>query len=181
MEWLTNILETLRNVFPRTFTVFPDEAGVRITLGTRVKTLKPGWYIYWPVIQHAEKLSVMPQAVDLRPQSVHTSDGVDMVIGGAILYRISDAKKAILNVLDYDRSVQVLALGVIADFFMGEHEKDWKVNLESLRDSILQGVREEAAGFGLKIMKIYITDLGCAKNLRVLGDTAIYKPEFEEE
>ena len=98
MEWLENILETLRNIFPRTFTIFPDEAGVRITFGTRVKSLGPGWYVFWPPIQHVEKLSVMPQAVDLRPQSVHTSDGVDMVISGAILYRISDAKKAILNV-----------------------------------------------------------------------------------
>jgi len=123
----------------------------------------------------------MPQAVDLRPQSVHTSDGVDMVISGAILYRISDAKKAILNVLDYDRSLQVLALGVIADFFMGEHEIDWKINLDSLRNSILTGIREEAAGFGLKIMKIFITDLGCTKNLRVLGRAITYESEFEEE
>lgn len=178
MEWLTNILETLRNVFPRTFTVFPDEGGVRITLGTKVKTLKPGWYIYWPIIQHAEKISVTPQAVDLRAQSVRTEDGTDMAIGGAILYRISDAKKAILEVQDYDRSIQILALGVIAEF-MGEHSlADLKI--ADLREVILKGVREEAAGFGLRIMKVKITDLGCAKNLRVLGDAAIYKPEFEE-
>ncbi len=179
MEWLTNILETLRNVFPRLFFILPDEGGVRVTLGTRVKTLKPGWYVYWPVIQVAEKLNVTPQAVDLRPQSVRISDNTDLVIGGAILYRISDAKKAILDVQDYDRSLQVLALGVIAEF-MGRHNlTDLKIS--DLREAILTGVREEAAGFGLKIMKVYITDLGCVKNLRVLGNTAIYKPEFEED
>ncbi len=178
MEWLTNILETLRDIFPRTFTVFPDEGGVRITLGTKVKPLKPGWYVYWPVIQHVEKLSITPQAVDLRPQSVRISDGGDLVIGGAILYRVSSATKAILDVQDYDRSLQVLALGVIAEF-MGRHDlTDLKIS--DLREAILTGVREEAAGFGLKIMKVYITDLGCVKNLRVLGDTAIYKPEFDE-
>lgn len=179
MEWLTNILETLRNVFPRTFTVFPDEGGIRITLGTKVKPLKPGWYVYWPVIQHVEKLSITPQAVDLRPQSIRTEDGTDMVISGAILYGIRDARKAILGVQDYDRSLQVLALGVIAEF-MGKHKlADTKIS--DLREVIRIGVRDEATGFGLKIMKVYITDLGCAKNLRVLGDTAIHKPEFEEE
>lgn len=177
MEWLTNILETLRNIFPKTFTVFPDEGGVRITFGTKVKSLKPGWYIYWPIIQHVEKLSITPQAIDLRPQSVRASDGTDMVISGAILYRISDARKAILDVQDYDRSLQVLALGVIAEF-VGIH--NCRLEISELREVILTGVRDEATGFGLKIMKVYITDLGCAKNLRVLGDAAIYKPEFEE-
>lgn len=179
MEWLTNILETLRNIFPRTFTVFPDEEGIRIFLGIKVKLLKPGWYVYWPIIQHVEKISVTPQAVDLRPQSVHTIDEKDVVISGAILYRISDACKAILNVQDYDRSLQVLALGVIAEFTSKHKLADLKIS--DLRKIILTGVREEAAGFGLKVLRIHITDLGCAKNLRVLGDAAIYKPEFEEE
>jgi regulator of protease activity HflC (stomatin/prohibitin superfamily) len=179
MEWLTNILETLRDIFPRTFTVFPDEAGVRITVGTKVKPLRPGWYVYWPVVQHIEKLSITPQAVDLRPQSVRTEDGTDMVISGAILYRISEARKALLNVRDYDKSLQVLALGVIAEFIDKHKLADLKIS--NLRNAILTGVREEATGFGLKIMKVYITDLGCAKNLRVLGDTVVYKPEFGED
>ncbi len=176
MEWLTNILETLRNVFPKTFTVFPDEAGVRITLGTKVKTLKPGWYIYWPPIQELTKVTITPQAIDLRPQSVYTEDSKDVVISGAILYRISEARKAILEVQDFDRSLQVLALGVIAEF-IGKH-KSVDLKIADLREVILTGVREEAAGFGLKIMKVYITDLGHTKNLRVLGGTAVYKPEF---
>ncbi|MCK5609615.1 SPFH domain-containing protein, partial [Candidatus Pacearchaeota archaeon] len=158
MEWLNNILETLRNIFPRTFTVLPDEGGIRITLGTKVEPLQPGWYIYWPIIQHVEAVSVTPQAVDLRPQSVRTSEGNDMIIGGAILYRISDARKAILNVQDYDRSVQILALGVIAEYVRGIVLGSLRIG--KLREAILAGVREEAAGFGLKIMKVYITDLG---------------------
>ena len=176
MEWLSNILDALRDLFPRTFTVLPDEAGIRITFGTKVKSIGPGWYWYWPVIQHIEKLSVTPQIVDLRPQSVLDRYSKDMIISGAVMYRISDASKAILSVQDYDRSVQVLALGVIAEF-MREHDN--AVRIDDIRDSILTGVREEAAGFGLKIMKVYITDLGHTKNLRVLGGDVpiVYEPE----
>lgn len=178
MEWLTEILTAVRNVFPRGFTVLPDESGVCITLGTKVKALPPGWYWYWPPIQHVEKMSVTPQAVDLRPQSVLTKDGIDMVISGAVLYKISDARKALLEVQDYDRSIQTLALGVIAGF-MGEHDSN-SLRIEELREVILIKVREEAAGFGLKIMRVYITDLGHAKNLRILGDVQAHKILEEE-
>ena len=174
MEWLSNILDTLRNIFPRTFTVLPDEGGIRITLGTGVKTLVPGWYVYWPIIQHIEKMSVTPQVVDLRPQSVLCQDVQDMIISGAVMYRVSDVRKAILSVQDYDRSVQVLSLGVIAEFM---HDHAPTVPINAIREEVLVGIREEAAGFGLKIMKVYITDLGHTKNLRVLGETAAYKLE----
>ncbi len=176
MEWLSNILDALRDLFPRTFTILPDEAGVRITFGTRVTPLPAGWYWYWPVIQHIEKLSVTPQVIDLRPQSVVCYLGIDMIISGAVMYRISDAAKAILNVQDYDRSVQVLSLGVIAKFM---HDQSESTSIEAIQDSVLAGIREEAAGFGLKIMKVYITDLGHTKNLRVLGGDVpiVYEPE----
>ena len=176
MEWLSNILDALRDLFPRTFTILPDEAGVRITFGTRVTPLPAGWYWYWPVIQHVEKMSVTPQVVDLRPQSVLCQDVQDMIISGAVMYRVSDVHKAILNVQDYDRSVQVLSLGVIAEF-MQEHAPTVPIN--AIREEVLTRIREEAAGFGLKIMKVYITDLGHAKNLRVLGGDVpiVYEPE----
>ena len=177
MEWLNGLLESIRDLFPKIFTVLPDEGGVRITFGRIVKTLKPGWYTYWPPIQHVQKIGVTPQCVDLRPQSVLTSDNKDMVISGAILYKISDARKAILEVQDYDRSVQTLALGVIAEF-MGGHSSE-KLEIPILRELILTKVREEAQGFGLKIMRVYITDLGSCKNLRILGEVEAYKIENE--
>lgn len=178
MEWLTEILTAVRNVFPKSFSVFPDEGGVRITFGKRVKALKSGWYIYWPLIQHVEKISITPQPIDLRAQSVLTSDNIDMAISGAILYKINDARKAILEVQDYDRSVVTVALGVIAEH-IGNHQSD-KLEIEKLREAILTKVREEAVGFGLKIMRVYITDLGHAKNLRILGEIQAYKTLEEE-
>jgi hypothetical protein len=42
---------------------------------------------------------------------------------------------------------------------------------DALRDCILTGIREEAAGMGLKIMKVYITDIGTNKNIRMMGST----------
>jgi len=81
--------------------VQPDEAGVRITLGNKVKAIGPGPWLYWPVVQDITVVTVTPQVVDLRGQS-SISSGRDYVISGAIMYRIDSAEKAILAVQDFD-------------------------------------------------------------------------------
>ncbi len=172
MNWLTELITQLFSFIPRMWTVLPDESGVRVTLGKHVKATPPGWYFYWPIIQEIIKITVTPQVVDLRAQSVLTSDGKDMCFGGAIMYKINNAKCAILKIQDYDRSLQALALGIISRY-IGSIKSGYKIDVPKIETAILDGVREEAAGWGLKIMKAYITDLGTAKNIRILTDRPI--------
>ncbi|KKN51312.1 hypothetical protein LCGC14_0624200 [marine sediment metagenome] len=180
MEWLTNLLKNLRDWLPRKYFLGPDESGLRLTLGNRVKTLMPGWYYYWPVLQECRGIKVNPQLVDLRPQSALTRDLKDIVISGGIKYRVSDCRKAMLDVHDYDENIRTLALGIICEY-VGHHNFEDLTNLTELREAILSGVRDEAAGMGLKIMKVYITDIGRTKNIRIMGGehTVIEEPENE--
>ncbi len=168
MEWLANLLKNLRDFLPRKYFINPDEGGIRITLGSNVEILIPGWYYYWPVLQECEGMNTSPQVVDLRPQSAMTKDSVDIAISGGIKYRVSDSKKALLDVQDYDKSIQTLALGIICEF-IARHNFEDLTDLSELRETILLGVRDEATGMGLKIMKVYITDIGRTKNIRMMG------------
>jgi len=177
-DWISNLLKCVRDVFPRTFIVCPDEGGVRITLGKRVKTLQPGWFIYWPVIQSCRSINIVPQVVDLRPQSTLTSDLQNIAISGGIKYRVNDAKKALLDVEDYDKSVETLALGIICEYAT-EHTLSALLDFSEFRKIITAGVRGEADGFGLKIMQVYITDIGKTKNIRIMGSGDVYDDEEE--
>ena len=181
MEWLTNILTYIRDWLPRKYFINPDEGGVRITLGKYVKTLVPGWYYYWPILQECRGINVAPQVVDLRPQSALTSDLNDLAISGGVKYKISDQRKALLEVQDYDKSIQTVALGIICEFISGHRFEDIVSDLAELRDIILSGIREEATGMGLKIMKVYITDIGRTKNIRMLGGDHVVIEEPEDE
>ena len=172
MNWLTQLLDRLLCWIPRIWLISPDESGVRVTLGNRVSSSLPGWYIYWPLIQEMTIITVTPQVVDLRVQSVMTRDGRDMCFGGAIMYRIRDAQNAILKVQDYDKSLQTLALGIISRY-VGKIELNQQLEISSIETAILDGVRKDARGWGLEIMRVYITDLGIAKNIRLLTDQPI--------
>jgi len=171
MNWLIDLLDRITSVIPRFWYVQPDEAGVRTTLGSKVKAIGPGFWFYLPAIQDITTIGVTPQVIDLRGQSV-ISDGKDYIISGAIMYRIDNAEKAILAVQNFDRSLQVLSLGIIANYSKS-HNLDHSDAFELLQTEILKGVREAASGWGLKIMKVYLTDLGNVSNIRVIGNTTV--------
>ena len=166
MNWLTQLLERLFNLIPRVFLIEPDESGVRTTLGTHIKPTPPGWYFLWPVIQTGTKLTITPQVVDIRPQSVITKLGEAFCIGGAIRYRIRDAVAAILKVQDFDKALIALALGILHQY-CGDHERFDSIEAE---EYVVKGIKEAARGWGLEIQAFYITDQGPAQNIRLLMD-----------
>lgn len=170
MNWLTNLLDRLLSIFPRIVIVAPDEAGVRVTpsliKGVRVKDMTPGWWLVWPVIQQIDVIKIKTQIVDLRPQSVWTVDGKELVVSGSIKYRVDSVAKAVLDVFDYDANIRNLALGIIFDFVNGKSLEE--LNLTQLKDEILKGLREASRGWGLKIETIYLTDIGRVRNIRLL-------------
>jgi len=171
--WLETLLDRLTSLFPRIIVVRPDEGGFRLTpkpwSGTWMTELKPRqWYFIWPLIMEYEICRTRTQVKDIRIQSIWTKDGFDVAVGAAIRYYVKEPMKAQLEVLDYDETLQNLALGIICDYVRKHTLKELKENLEGLRDQLLAIVRKESAGWGLKIQDIAITDIGRSRNIRLL-------------
>ena len=171
MTWLTQLLDKLFCWIPRLYTVNPDESGVRITLGKHVKPISPGWHLNWPPIHDFTTISVATQGLTLAAQSVTTADDVDLVVRGALLYRITNAEKAIFETDDFDKSLEAVAGGVIEKFVSSKTYEQLR-DREALRTEIRRGLREEAAGWGIKLMRVYVPDIGRVRNIRVLSDGA---------
>ena len=115
MNWFIELIDRLFCWFPRIVMIRPDQGGVRVT-GRRVKVLTAGHYLYFPLFQSMCIICITPQPIDMRGQSCLTKDRVDMVVSACIIYKVTDAKKAVLEVYDYDTSLPALALGVVTRF-----------------------------------------------------------------
>lgn len=170
MQWIVDLLDKLTSFIPRLVFIEPNEGGLRITLGSRVKELTPGWYIWCPLFQEVIKLEVVSQVVDLRAQSVETKDGHHVIVSGALQYKVTDVKKAILDVQDWDKSVQTLALGVIAEYIQ-QHSLQECRDLENIKSEVRKKI-VEASGWGLKIQQVYITDFTEAKSIRIITESS---------
>ena len=114
-------------------------------------------------------MEVQTQVADLRSQSVRTSDGKDFVVSGAIQYSVNNIEKAVCNVQCVDDSLETLALGIILEYVSGRTLAACQ-NLDEIRGEILKGTREAARGWGVKIERIFITDMGIARNIRLLSN-----------
>lgn len=169
MNWLQQIFNKILALFPMIVILVSYEAGVLFTFGKYAKVKGAGWYVIWPCFQRFLYLEIQTQVVDLRTQSIRTKDEKDVVISGAIQYSIRDIKKAICNVQNVDVSLETLALGIILEFVSNKTLKECQ-DSKDLKAEILKGMREAAQGWGVKIEKIFITDFGSTRNIRLLSN-----------
>ena len=136
---------------------------------TWVTELKPGeWYWIVPLLMEYEAIKMKTQVKDIRAQSVWTKDGYDITVGTSIRYYVQKPMKALLEVHDYDESIQNVVLGVVCDYIRLHTLQELKDRLEGLRSKLLDAVKKESAGWGLRIQTVSITDIGRARNFRLL-------------
>jgi regulator of protease activity HflC (stomatin/prohibitin superfamily) len=131
--------------------------------------MEPGkWYWFIPWFMEHEVCKTPTQPKDIRAQSAWTADGYNVTVGTSVKYYVSDPMKALLDVHDYDESLQNTVLGIVCDY-VGKHELETlKSDRAELTDLLVKQVREASKGWGLKIQSVRITDIGDSKNFRLL-------------
>lgn len=179
MQWLKVLIDMIIAWIPRIQLINPDESGVRITGGKRYRAKGPGWYIWWPLIQECKKITITPQVVDLREQSLTTLDGEKRAISGAVEYDIRDAVKAILKVQDYDKNLPTLCLGKITDYVEAHPASECRASL--IKTELKKEIREHVNKWGIRILNIFITDNVAADTKRIMLHAATAPIRFIQE
>ncbi len=153
--------------------IFPNEGGVFLRGGKYKKTLSEGFYWKWPVYDTVQSLDITTQVINLPNQSITTQDNHCVAVSGAIEYRISDARKALLCIQDYDTSLQNLAMGTISHYLNRKILTECQ-QIGELEKEVLRGLRGRVEDWGLFVSKFWITDLAEHKVYRIMShDTPV--------
>lgn len=133
------------------------EAGVVLTWGVYKRTILPGFHWIIPFyIQTVEKDVVVLRLVNLPAQSLTTSDGKTVVIGGVARVSITDIQKALLEVHDVEGAVRDACLGAIGEIV---ERSTWADMLKpEFRKDLLAAVRDEVREFGVKVRSVKLSD-----------------------
>jgi len=171
---IIELLNLLTGFIPRPMLIRPDEGGFRLfpklfSGGCYLTELLPGkWYWLIPWFMENEVCSTRTQVADTRAQSTWTNDGQNVTVGTSVRYYVSDPMKALLEVHNYDQSLQNIVLGIVCEY-AGKHSlEQLKTMSGELTALLLSEVRLASTGWGLKVQGVSITDIGNAKNVRLL-------------
>jgi regulator of protease activity HflC (stomatin/prohibitin superfamily) len=149
------------------------EHGVKFFLGKYVGIMNPGLNLVLPGIMSWRRVDLRTKAVDVPDQDAISKDNVSIKVNAVLYFKVSDAKKAILQVEEYEYAVSQLAQTTMRDV-VGETTLD---ELLSKRDHVSKRIREivdkATDPWGIKVESVELKHVELPQDLkRVIGKEA---------
>jgi regulator of protease activity HflC (stomatin/prohibitin superfamily) len=149
------------------------ERSVLFTLGKFSIILQPGLRVIIPVIQSHQKVDMRVRVADVPDQEAMTKDNISVKINAVIYYKVTDAKKAIIEVEHYSYAVSQLAQTTMRNI-VGEFELD---DVLSNRDKVAKKIKDivdkETDPWGIKVNSVELKDVILPEDMkRVIGKQA---------
>jgi len=135
------------------------ERGVMFTLGRFTGVKGPGVRLVVPVIQQMKKIELRTVVLDVPKQDVISRDNVSVKVSAVVYFRIVDAEKAILQVVNPYEAASQLAQTTLRSV-AGQHEMDdMLAQRDKLNIKIQQILDGSTAAWGMKVSNVEIKDI----------------------
>ena len=149
------------------------ERGVKFTLGKFSGVMSPGLRLVIPIIQAWQRVDIRVKVADVPDQESITRDNITVGINAVIYYKVTDAKKAVIEVERFNFAISQLAQTTMRNI-IGEVELD---ELLSKRDEISEKIRDivdkETDPWGIKVNSVELKDITLPQEMkRVIGKQA---------
>jgi len=140
----------------------------------KTSAIGPGLHLWLPAVSDIRFTIIARQPVDLTTQTITTSDGKVIAVGGNVIYRIRDAKTLLTSTWQPDNAVREIAAGAIHDVCSGrtwaelQHEKQDGSLMRRLRHELRRRLRR----YGVIVITTTLTDFAPCRVLKVIQATA---------
>ena len=149
------------------------QRGVKFRLGRYVSTKQPGWRLVVPVIESMRKVDIRVKAVDVPDQEAITKDNISTRINAVIYYKVSDAKKAVIEVENFRFAVSQLAQTTMRNV-VGELELDELLQEREQASAKIKDIVDKLTDpWGISIDNVELKDVVLPEDMkRVIGKQA---------
>jgi regulator of protease activity HflC (stomatin/prohibitin superfamily) len=173
-EWIGKIIEWFGLFIPRRVIIATTHAGVKWVRGKTVVTLGPGIHFYWPILTELNTYPTARQATDLRTQTLLTTDGKTIAVGGIIVYEIKDIEAILAHTYDPEQTIKDISLSAIHDVLVTMSSIDIRTETElgTLNLRLRKRVRRELTKYGVKVLKVALTDFAFTRVYRLIQSTS---------
>lgn len=158
------IINFIKEFWPL-YIVRQNELAIFLRCGKWKRNIGPGLYFRIPFIEEIESVVSKTQIVNLTNQSLTSEDGMSVAISGAIEYSISNPRKCLLDVQDFDESLVNLCLISIAKIV---RNKCFRCDIDELETDVYDILDRRAESWGIDVTEFRITDYVDHSVLRIL-------------
>lgn len=149
------------------------ERGVKFTLGRISGIMEPGLSFVIPILQSWQRIDIRTTVIDVPRQEIMTKDNVSANINAVVYYKVTDAVKAVVEILNYNYAVSQIAQTSMREV-IGEVKLD---GLLSQRDAIAKRIREilekTTHSWGVTVESVELKDIVLPDDLiRVISQEA---------
>ena len=142
------------------------ERAVVFRLG-RFNSIKgPGIYYLIPVIDRQQKVDIRTSTVNLEQQETITKDSVTIKVNAVLWFRIVDASKAILEVVNYNQAVYQFSVTALRNI-IGQHSLDEVLKGREQINQTLQTIVDSITEpWGIKIEMVEMKDVEIPESMQ---------------
>jgi len=147
-------------VWPAIKIVQQWERGVVLRFGRLIGIRKPGFNLILPWVDRMVKVDLRVETLVLEPQEVITRDNVTVHVDAVVYFKVIDAEKAVIEVMNYAKATTQMSLTTLRSV-LGQSELDEllshrdRINMR-LRDIIDEHTEEP---WGVQVVTVEVKDV----------------------
>ena len=153
------------------------ERGLVEKWGAYEKTVDPGLRFIIPIVQKVYRVNMREQVIDVPPQEIITEDNVVVNVDAIVYYQITDPKRAIYEIEDFELAIVKLAQTTLRNV-VGEMTLDTCLTSREKINNDLRKVLDEATDkWGTKVNRIEVQRIDPPKDIQ----EAMHKQKTAEQ
>lgn len=162
------ILHNFIRIFPRFWVAPAWQAGL-IVRGSHLRQFGPGIVFWWPLIHTMVTCVTVRQVMPIQSETLHTKDGISVIVGGVITYTITDVTKYLAENFNTDDSIAETTAACLREVVVSrEMEELLKNSRNSVDNALTRSAGAMLAEFGVTVERVRLTSFSKAQVISVV-------------
>ena len=170
LGWLGTIAGWIGQFVPKWQIIAATQAGVKFVRGAKVVSLQPGIHWWWPATTIMQIYPTARQTVDLRTQTLVTTDDKVVGVGGMVTYRVVDIEALLGRTFDADQTIKDICAGAISEVVRTATWPD--LQTQEFERELRSIMRRRLRPFGVRCIKATLTDCSPIRVLKIVQSTS---------
>jgi regulator of protease activity HflC (stomatin/prohibitin superfamily) len=142
------------------------ERGVVLRLGKFQDVRGPGVFYIIPGIDTVRFIDTRTLVINIPRQKVITRDNVPAEVDSALFFLVSDSRKAVTSIRDFQFAVSQYAQAALRDVIGGLTLDELLSERERIQEQILEAVEEKIQVWGLHLDSVRLQDIELPEDLK---------------